>query len=51
MLKNILMELNDRCENYGMKINKKKTIFNSTEFEQVDGFKYLGFNYAISVAT
>ena len=25
MLKNMLMELNDRCEDYGMKINKCKT--------------------------
>ena len=25
MLKNILMELNDRCEDYGMKINIYKT--------------------------
>ena len=25
MLKDMLMELNDRCENYGMKININKT--------------------------
>ena len=25
MLKNMLMELNDRCEEYGMKINKTNT--------------------------
>ena len=25
MLKNMLMELNQRCENYGMKINIRKT--------------------------
>ena len=25
MLKNILVELNDRCEDYGMKININKT--------------------------
>ena len=25
MLKNMLVELNDRCENYGMKININKT--------------------------
>ena len=25
MLKNMLMELNDRCENYGIKININKT--------------------------
>ena len=25
MLKNMLMELNDRCEDYGMKININKT--------------------------
>ena len=25
MLKNMLMELNDRCEDYGMKINISKT--------------------------
>ena len=55
MLKNILMELNDRCENYGMKINinktkamvigrkPKKTDMRTDEsIEQVDRLKYLG---------
>ena len=57
MLKNMLMELNDRCEDYGMKINITKTkamvigrkpntidIRSEDEFvEQVDSFKYLGY--------
>ena len=58
MLKNMLMELNDRYENYGIKINISKTtaIFigrkpNKIDIsikdecvEQVDSFKYLGCN-------
>ena len=62
MLKNTLMELNDRCDDYRMKINinntkimvirrKPKKIdiqIKDESFEQVDSFKYLG---AISVAT
>ena len=62
MLKNMLMELNDRCEDYVMKIsiNKMKTIVigrkskkidmrtEDESIKQVDSFKYLG---AISVAT
>ena len=58
MLKNILMELNDRCEDYGMKINinKTKIMVNGREskkidmriedesVQQVDSFKYMGCN-------
>ena len=54
MLKNMLMELNERCEDYGMKINISKTksmvIGRKQEKidirikEQVDSFKYLGCN-------
>ena len=58
MLKNMLMELNDRCEDYGMKINisKVKTMvirrkpkqidirIKDESVEQVDSFKYLGCN-------
>ena len=58
MLKNMLIELNERCEDYGMKININKTktmvirrkpkkidILNEDEFvEQVDNFIYLGCN-------
>ena len=58
ILKNNLMELNDRCEDYGMliNINKTKTMVigrksNKTDIrkkddsvEQVDSFKYLGCN-------
>ena len=58
MLKNMLMELNDRCEDYGMKININKTktmvIGRKTKkidlrikdesIEQEDNFKYLGSN-------
>ena len=61
MLKNTLMELNDRCEDYGMKlnINKTKTMvirrkpkkidirIKDKSAEQVDSFKPLG---AITVA-
>ena len=57
-LKNMLMELNERYEDYGMKINRSKTkamvigrkpkkIDIRTEgesIEQVDSFKYLGCN-------
>ena len=56
MLKNLLMELNERCQDYGMKINisktkamvirrKTKTIdmrIKDESVEQVDSFKYLG---------
>ena len=62
MLKNMLMELNDRYEDYGMKINinKTKTMvigrkpmkidmrIKNESVEQVNSFKYLG---VISVAT
>ena len=62
MLKNMLMELNDRCEDYGEKINISKTRtmiiirkpkktdmqIKDESIEQVDCLKYLG---AISVAT
>ena len=62
ILKNMLMEQNERCEDYGMKINisKTKAMFigrkskkidiriKSESIEQVDSFKYLG---VISVAT
>ena len=55
MLKNILMELNERCEDYGMKINISKTKamvigrkpkkidirIKGESIEQVDRFKYL----------
>ena len=58
MLKNMLMELNDRCEDYGMKINITKTKsmvigrkpkeidkgFKDEPVEQVDRFKYLECN-------
>ena len=58
MLKNMLMELNDICEDYGMKINisetKSMVIGRKTKkidirikgesIEQVDSFKYLGCN-------
>ena len=58
LLKNMLMELNDRCENYGMKINinKMKTMIigrkpkkidiriKDESVEQVDRSKYLGCN-------
>ena len=58
MLKNMLMELNDRCEDYWMKINGNKTKtmaigwkpkkielrIKYESVEQVDSFKYLGFN-------
>ena len=58
MLKNILADVNDRCEDYGMKINisrtepmaigrKPKKIdkrIKDESVEQVDSFKYLGCN-------
>ena len=58
MLKNMLMELNDRCEDCGKKINISKTKpmvigrkpkkidmrIKEDSIEQVDGFKYLGCN-------
>ena len=58
MLKNMLMELNERCEDYGMKINiskmkamvmgrKPKKIdirIKGESIEQVDSFKYLWYN-------
>ena len=58
MLQNMMMELNDRCENYGMKIyisktkamvtgRKRKKIdrrIKDESVEQVDSFKYLGCN-------
>ena len=54
----MLIELNDRCENYGMKINVSKTKamvigrklkkidirIKGESIEQVDSFKYLGCN-------
>ena len=58
MLKNMLIDLNDICEDYGMKINKNmtKTIIiggkpkkidiriKDESIEQMDSFKYLGCN-------
>ena len=58
MLKNMLMELNERCEDYGMKININKTKntvlgrkpkkmdmrIKDESVEQVESFKYLGCN-------
>ena len=57
MLKNILMELNDKYEDYEMKINISKTTMvigrkpkkinmqiKDESFEQVYSFKYLGCN-------
>ena len=58
MLTNMLMELNERYEDYGMKINISKTKvivigrkpkkihirIKSESIEQVDSFKYLGCN-------
>ena len=58
MLKNMLMELNERCEDYGMKVNisktkavvirrKPKKIYiriKDESVEQVNSFKYLGCN-------
>ena len=54
MLKNMLTELNDRCEKYGMNINKTKTMvirrkakkihmrIKDESAKQVNKFKYLG---------
>ena len=58
MLKNMLLELNDKCEDYGMKININKTKsmvvrrkpkkvdmrIKAESDEQVDSFKYLECN-------
>ena len=58
MMKNMLMELNYRCEDYGMKINTSKTKamvigrkpkkinirIKGESIEQVDSFKYVGCN-------
>ena len=58
MLRNMLMELNGRCENYGMNINISKTKsmvigrkpkkidmrIKDESVEQVDSFKYLECN-------
>ena len=57
MLKNMLMELNEGCEDYGMKINISKTRamvirrkpkidirIKGESIELVDSFKYLGCN-------
>ena len=58
MLKNMLMELNERCEDSGIKINISKTKaivigrkpkkidirIKDESIEQVDSFKYLGCN-------
>ena len=58
MLKNMLMELNERCEDYGMKINISKTKamvigkkpkkvnirIEGESIEQMDSFKYLECN-------
>ena len=63
MLKNLLMELNDRCEDYAMKINiskmkamvigrKPKNIdmrIKDESVEQMDSFKYLGYNITSSL--
>ena len=63
MLKNMLMELYDRCEDYGMKINinKTKTMvigrkpkkidmrIKDKSVEYVDSFKYLGSNISCSM--
>ena len=64
MLKNMLMERNERCEDYGMKINTSKTKamvigrkpkmihirIKGESIEQVDSFKYSTVG-VISVAT
>ena len=46
MLKKMLMELNDRCEDYEMKTNINKTDMRIKDesVEQLDSFKYLGCN-------
>ena len=59
----MLMELNERCEDYGMKINISKTKaliirkkpkkidiqIKGESIEQVDSFKYLGCNISSSM--
>ena len=63
ILKNMLMELNERCEDYGMKINMSKTKamvigrkpkkidirIKGDSIEQVGSFKYLGCNISINM--
>ena len=63
MLKNMLVELNERCEDYGMKINLNKTKamvigrkrkkinmrINDESVAKVDSFKYLGCNISSCV--
>ena len=63
MLKNMPMELNDRCGDYGMKINisKTKTLvigrkpkkidmqIKEESIEQVENFKYLGCNISSNI--
>ena len=63
MLKNMLMELNDRCEDYGMKINISKTKamvigrkskkidmhIKGESIEQMDSFKSLGCNISSNI--
>ena len=63
MLKNMSMELNDSCKDYGMKINtnKMKTMvigrkqkkinirIKDESVEQVDSFKYLGCNISTNL--
>ena len=63
ILKNMLMALNERCEDYGLKINISKTKamvigrkpkkidirIKSESIEQVDSFKYLGCNISSSM--
>ena len=63
MLKNMLMNLNDRCENYGMNINISKTKvmvigrkpknidmrIKDESVEQLDSFKYLVCNISSNV--
>ena len=63
MLKNMLMELNERCEDYGMKINISKTKamvigrkpkninirIKGESIEQVDSFKYLRCNISSNI--
>ena len=63
MLKNMLLELNDRCEDYGMKINinKTKTMvigrkpenielrIKDESVEQLNRYKYLGCNISINL--
>ena len=61
ILKNMLMEINDRCEDYGMKINIRNTkvivtgrkqkkpdmrFKDESVKQQVNNFKYLGCNFS-----